>query len=176
MMPRLQFRWSHVQQSLFYGLFLLAGEVCFYPIVRLGKMAPAPLRWLFAFEWTTDPRLGLGHMNEAPFWALFGQASLWMIPVYGSTAAVVHAAYLALRSRTSRLVRFFVYAAGIGALEYAWGWLLYWLTGYAIWLYVDGWAIGRFTSLAILPLWGITGVLLEPLIVSVERHFPTGTA
>ena len=45
--------------------------------------------------------------------------------------------------------------------ECASGWLIYGLTGLKVWFYADRWNFFQMTSWAILPIWCITGVLVE---------------
>ena len=69
-----------------YGALLVAGEVAFYTVVKVGRLLPAPVDALFQFVWLVDPSLELGRVWTVPLRSLYGQASLWMFLVYGSIA------------------------------------------------------------------------------------------
>src|SRR5512133_181652 len=84
------FTTSAVRRAAFrffvYGSLLVAGEVAFYTVVKIGRLMPAPFDALFQFVWLVDPRLELGRVWPVPLISLYGQASLWMFFVYGSIA------------------------------------------------------------------------------------------
>jgi hypothetical protein len=144
-----------------YGSLLVAGEVAFYTLVKLGRLMPAPIDGLFQFIWLVDPALELGRVWTVPIKSLYGQASLWMFFVYGAIALFgLETAYHRVR-RWPWLLRGLLYAVVILAMECATGWVLLWGTGLKIWYYADRWSIFTFTSLAIAPLWFALGLLAE---------------
>ncbi len=143
-----------------YGLVGLAGEVIFYNVVKLGRLVPG-VKALFQFGWHVDPRLGLGAIWDADPVALYGQASLWMMLVYaGATFGVIEPVYRRLWRRPA-VLRAAVYGVGILVFEAVTGWVLYGITGYKIWFYDDALSIVGMTSVYILPMWMIIGLLVE---------------
>lgn len=145
-----------------YGCIGLAGEVGFYNLVRLGRLVPG-LAWFFQFDWRVDPRLGLDGVWHAPLVALYGQCSLWMFGVYAMASfGLVEPIYRRLHRRAWWL-RAAAYGVAILALEAVSGLVLWKLTGYRIWLYDDRYAIVGMTSLAILPIWFVTGLGVEAI-------------
>lgn len=152
-----------------YGSLLVAGEVAFYTVVKVGRMLPWPLRELFQFLWQVDPRLELGNVWNAKLVALYGQASLWMFFVYGSIALFgLETAYHRIKG-WSWVLRGLVYAVVILSMECATGWLLRGITGYDIWYYADRWAVLKYTSLAIGPLWFILGLIAENFHHAIDK-------
>lgn len=139
------------------GVFL---EVFFYTAVRLGREVPV-VRWLFAFDWRVDPALGLDGAWHAPLAALFGQSSLWMLPVYALPAFTIELLYRKRLFAWPRLARAAVYGLTIMAWELATGAALHRLTGYAIWEYRDALNVLGWTTFAILPIWMFSGILIE---------------
>jgi len=140
----------------------LAGEVLFYPLVRAGRALPLVGDLLFSFAWRTDAALGLDGVWSAPAHALFGQASLWMAPVYaGATLLVVRPLWLLLGGLPAP-VRALAYGPAIAAFEGAAGLLYERALGLAIWRYEDAGALlGGATSLRIVPLWMLVGLVAE---------------
>lgn len=165
---------------LIYGFIGIAVEVIFYNLVRLGREIPG-VREFFQFGWHVDPRLGLDGVWTAPQIALFGQCSLWMMLVYACAAfGLVEPLYRGLHSRPFYL-RAAAYGVGILLFEAVSGWILFWLTGYKIWFYDDRLNIVGMTSLYILPVWMVTGLLVElvyrelmdpELVKAIEAELP----
>lgn len=144
-----------------YGSMLVAGEVAFYTVVKVGRLLPAPLDSLFHFVWLVDPQLELGRVWAVPIKSLYGQASLWMFLVYGSIALFgLESAYHRVR-RWHWILRGTLYTWVILVMECATGWVLLGVTGLKIWYYADPWQVFTFTSLAIAPLWFVVGLLAE---------------
>lgn len=155
---------SKVRFALFrlvlYGFVGLAGEVIFYNVVKLGRLVPG-VKLLFQFDWRVDPQLGLDGIWQADPVALYGQASLWMMLVYaGATFGVIEPVYRRLW-RKPAVLRAAIYGVGILVFEAVIGWLLVLITGYRIWFYADALEIVGMTSLYILPIWMIIGLLVE---------------
>lgn len=145
-----------------YGTVGLASEIVFLNLTRLARRTPL-LSWAFRFEWRVDPALGLDGVWSAPQIALFGQVSLWMFLVYaGCSLLVIEPMYRRLE-RAPMLVRGAAYAVAILGYEWLTGHALLSLTGVAIWLYADPFAIGGMTSVALLPAWIGTGLFAEGL-------------
>jgi len=155
---------------LIYGSLLVAGEVAFYTIVKVGRRLPEWANWLFGFHWLVDARLGLGHVWDVPVRTLYGQASLWMFFVYGGiTLFGIEPAYARIR-HWPVVARGLVYMLIILTLECATGWALVALTGYEIWFYEDGaLTVLRYTSLAIAPMWFIVGLVAENFIHIIDK-------
>ena len=153
-----------------YGSLLVAGEVAFYTIVKVGRRLPAAASWLFQFQWLVDSRLSLASVWSAPVRVLYGQASLWMFFVYGSIALFgLEPAYRRLK-RWPLLARGTVYMVIILSMECATGWILRALTGFDIWYYEDGaLTLLRYTSLAIAPMWFVLGLVSENFIHIIDK-------
>lgn len=143
-----------------YGFAGLAAEVGFYNLVKFGRLVPG-IRGLFEFGWRVDPKLNLGEVwNAAPI-ALYGQASLWMFLVYaGACLLLVEPIYRNTRHAPVAL-RGLCYGLAILCWEAATGWLLARVVGYRIWYYDDALNVLGTTSLAIGPIWCITGLIVE---------------
>jgi hypothetical protein len=157
---------------LIYGSLLVAGEVAFYTVVKVGRRLPGFLSWIFQFHWKVDPWLDLCHVWDAPVKVLYGQASLWMFLVYGSIALFgLEPAYHWMKGKGWPMpARGAVYMAIILAMECATGWILRALTGWDIWYYEDGaLTILKYTSLAIAPMWFILGLVSENFIHVIDK-------
>jgi hypothetical protein len=146
---------------MIYGVIGVTAEVFFYSMVRIGRKIPVIGQLFFQFGWHVDKRLGLDHMWDAPLVAGFGQSSMWMFPVYGICAFFFLERWYRLLARRHVLLRGLVYGLTINAWEAISGWILYWVTGYEIWYYDDALAIVHMTSLYILPVWMVTGLIVE---------------
>lgn len=146
---------------MLYGIVGLASEIIFYNLVRIGRQVPV-LELFFRFEWRVDPSLNLDHIWDTPVRALYGQCSLWMFAVYAVAAfGFIEPLYRRLAARPV-LLRAAVYGVTILVFEGVSGLLLEAMTGLKIWYYADALAIiGGMTSLYILPVWMVTGLLVE---------------
>jgi hypothetical protein len=146
------------------------GELFFYTLVKVGRTLPVAGPLLFSFDWRVDPALGLDAIWAAPVVGLFGQASLWMAPVYvGASLLVVRPLWLVLQRQPVPL-RAAAYAVGITLFEGLVG-LAYqrWL-GLAIWTYADGGAFwGGATSWRITPLWMLIGMVSEAVVREADH-------
>lgn len=153
-----------------YGSILVAGEVAFYTIVKVGLLLPSWISWLFAFHWRVDPALALDHVWDVPVRSLYGQASLWMFFVYASICLFgLEPAYRRIK-RWPMVARGLVYMLVILAMECASGWVLVALTNLEIWYYADGpLTVLRYTSLAIAPMWFVVGLLSENFMHIVDK-------
>jgi hypothetical protein len=144
-----------------YGLFGVALEIVFYNLVRNLRGVPV-LGLLFQFDWQVDPALALNMVWKVPAITLYGQCSLWMFFVYGVASFGIEFLY-----RNASDVPWPVRALAYGLVIFLWeclsGWLLYWITGYKIWLYADPGNFFEMTSWRILPIWCITGLVVEYL-------------
>jgi hypothetical protein len=136
---------------------------------------------LFSFDWQVDPTLNLGAIWKVPALSLYGQCSLWMFFVYGVASFSIEFVY---RNASDIVwpVRAVVYGFLIFFWECASGWLLYWGTGYKIWFYADPGAFFEMTSWRILPIWCVTGLIVEylyrqlmdpDLVHAIETASPT---
>jgi hypothetical protein len=155
---------SRVAFTLFrfavYGVLGIALEVLFYTLVRVGRQVPV-IDYLFAFEWQVDPRLGLDGPWHTPLVTMFGQSSLWMLPVYALPALTIEFAYRRWLFMRSWVFRAPVYGVIILFFEWWTGLAAKWVTGYAIWMYTDRGNIMEMTSLFIWPMWMVAGMLIE---------------
>lgn len=145
---------------LLYGFVGISSEVIFYNLVRIGRQVPL-VSALFQFSWKVDPRLDLSAIWDSPTIALFGQCSLWMFLVYAVASFGVIEPIYRRTVRKHVALRALFYGLAILAFEAVSGWLLFWGTGYRIWYYDDALNIVGMTSLFILPIWMITGLLVE---------------
>ena len=171
-------RLARVRQAAFrftvYGSIMVFGEVVFYTITRVGRVLPGWVSWLFQYQWLIDARLDLGHIWATPIRALYGQASLWMLPVYGSIGLFgIEPVYRRVRGWLWPL-RGALYMLIILSMECLWGWILRWITGYDIWYYEGPLTILRYTSLAIAPMWFIVGFFSEGIVRLVGRSGRSG--
>jgi hypothetical protein len=144
-----------------YGFLGVALEIVFYNLVRNGQSLPV-VKYLFQFQWRVDPALNLSAIWEVPARSLYGQCSLWMFPVYAVASFCIEFLY-----RNFSDVHWGLRALGYGLAIVLWeclsGWLLYWGTGFKIWYYADAGNFYQMTSWYILPIWCVTGLLVEYL-------------
>ncbi len=144
-----------------YAILGVALEVVFYNLVKFGRGVPG-LQYLFLFDWRVDRDLSLQHVWDVPLRSLFGQCSLWMAGVYAVACLAIEQLYQKLFTVPLPL-RAVAYGLTIFLWECASGWLLLWATGYRIWYYADAGAFFEMTSWFILPLWCLTGLIVEYL-------------
>jgi hypothetical protein len=145
---------------LLYGFLGLGSEVCFYTLVRVGRLIPV-VSWFFKFQWHVDKDLGLDAVWNAKLIALFGQCSLWMFLVYAIASMGLVEPIYRLTARRWVGLRALLYGLAILLFEMLSGHVLKWLTTYEIWYYDDPLQLWRMTSLYILPIWMVTGLLVE---------------
>lgn len=144
-----------------YGLFGVALEIFFYNLVRNLRGVPV-LGLLFQFDWQVDQALALGAIWNVPAISLYGQCSLWMFFVYGVASFCIEFVYRN-GSDAPWPLRALIYGLIIFLWECLSGWLLYWGTGYRIWFYADPGNFFQMTSWRILPIWCVTGMVVEYL-------------
>lgn len=158
------------QRKVFFGLFRfliygfvgLSAEVIFYTLVKVGRLIPG-VALLFQFDWRVDPRLNLSAVWDAPIFTFYGQASLWMFGVYAVCAFFFIERWYRLLVHQPLALRALVYGVTILLFELVSGLLLHWITGYQIWWYADRLNLAQMTSLYILPIWCVTGLIVEVL-------------
>jgi hypothetical protein len=144
-----------------YGMVGVTSEIFFYNLVRFAQKVPV-LRELFRFQWRVDDRLPLNDIWQTPDIVGYGQCSLWMFLVYAGACFFFVESIFRLTLRTPALVRAMCYGIAILLFEGFSGKLLEEVTGYRIWYYADTGAIlWDMTSLYILPIWMVTGLLAE---------------
>ncbi len=144
-----------------YGMVGLSSEIFFYNLVRIGQHVPV-LEVFFRFKWRVDERLALNHIWETPPVAAYGQCSLWMFLVYGIACFCFVEAIYRRTFRQPTALRAVLYGFAILFFEGFSGVVLEQLTGYRIWYYADSGAIlWEMTSLYILPIWMVTGLIAE---------------
>jgi hypothetical protein len=144
-----------------YGMVGVFSEIFLYNLVRIARDVPV-LRELFRFEWRVDERLGLNHIWDTPPIAAYGQCSLWMFLVYAGACFFFVEAIFRRTFRYHTLLRAVLYGFAILLFEGLSGVVLEHATGYRIWYYADAGAIlWQMTSLFILPIWMVTGLLAE---------------
>jgi hypothetical protein len=153
-LARLAFR------CLMYGVLGAFFEIASFPLVRVGRTIPV-VRYLFAFDSRVDERLGLDTVWHTPLRVLFGQTSLWMVPIYALTALAIETAYRKALFRRLWLVRAVAYGLIIELFEWATGFIVQAITGYKIWWYVDDGNLMHTTSVFILPVWMAVGLFVE---------------
>jgi hypothetical protein len=144
-----------------YGMLGLSSEIFFYNLVRVAQHVPL-LEALFRFKWRVDDRLGLNAIWDTPIVTAYGQCSLWMFLIYGVACfCFVEPLYRWMLYQHTGL-RAAIYGIVILLFEGFTGLLLERLTGYRIWYYGDAGAIlWGMTSLYILPIWMVTGLIAE---------------
>ncbi len=161
--------WKRARQGLFrfciYGALLVAGEVAFYTITKIGRAIPQ-ISFLFQYQWLVDDELKLNHIWDVKIYTLFGQASLYMFFVYATICVFgLEPAYRFMKKKdVPILIRGIVYMFIILSLECALGWVLVWLTGIKIWYYAGPGELFTYTSWAIAPMWFICGLISENVI------------
>jgi hypothetical protein len=144
-----------------YGMVGLSSEIFFYNLVRVAQHIPV-LEMLFRFQWRVDDRLGLNAIWDTPVSTAYGQCSLWMFVIYGVACFFFIEAIYQRTFRQPTLLRAVLYGLAILFFEGVSGVVLEKLTGYRIWYYADAGAImWEMTSLYILPIWMVTGLIAE---------------
>ncbi|WP_342379269.1 hypothetical protein NVS55_07445 [Myxococcus stipitatus] len=144
-----------------YGMVGISSEIFFYNLVRLSRDVPF-LGALFQFQWQVDDRLGLNGIWHTPAVTAYGQCSLWMFLIYGVACFFFVEPVFRRMLYLHAGLRATVYGIGILLFEAFSGLVLERLTGYRIWYYADAGAIfGQMTSLYILPIWMLTGLIAE---------------
>lgn len=144
-----------------YGMVGLSSEIFFYNLVRIARRVPV-LEMLFRFQWRVDDRLNLNGIWDTPIVTAYGQCSLWMFLIYGVACFFFIEPLYRRTFRQSTLLRAVLYGLAILTFEGLSGVFLEKLTGYQIWYYADAGAImWRMTSLYILPIWMVTGLIAE---------------
>jgi hypothetical protein len=144
-----------------YGMVGLSSEIFFYNLVRIARHVPL-LEALFRFQWRVDDRLNLNDIWETPVVTAYGQCSLWMFLIYGVACFYFIEPIYRRLFRQSTLLRAVLYGHAILLFEGLSGVVLEKMTGYRIWYYADSGAIlWQMTSLYILPIWMVTGLLAE---------------
>ncbi|PTL79110.1 hypothetical protein [Vitiosangium sp. GDMCC 1.1324] len=144
-----------------YGMVGLSSEIFFYNLVRIARHVPV-LEMLFRFQWRVDDRLGLNGIWDTPIATAYGQCSLWMFLIYGVACFFFIEAIYRRTFRQNTLLRAVLYGFTILVFEGVSGLFLEKLTGYRIWYYGDSGAImWEMTSLYILPIWMVTGLIAE---------------
>lgn len=152
-----------------YGALLLAGEVGFYTLTKVGRTIPF-LSFLFQYDWEVDPSLLLHHIWDVPIITFFGQASLYMFVVYGAICVLgLEPAYRFLKKKdVPTIIRGLIYMCIILFMECTLGWVLKFFTGYDIWIYYGMGTLFTYTSLAIAPMWFICGLISENVINIID--------
>ena len=118
---------------MLYATLGIALEVALYSIARAGREVPL-LRLFFQFQWSVDPRLGLDGPWHTPLKVLFGQSSLWMIPVYALPSLTIEQCYRRGMFKWPWWLRAPIYGLIIMFFEWWTGLALKAITGYAIWM------------------------------------------
>lgn len=144
-----------------YGMVGISAEVFFYNFVRVAQHVPL-LEALVRFQWRVDDRLGLNAIWDTPAITAYGQCSLWMFLIYAVASLFCIEPLFRRLVRAHVLARAILYGFVILLFEGFAGAILWKLTGYRIWYYADAGAVlWQMTSLFILPIWMVTGLLVE---------------
>jgi hypothetical protein len=147
-------------RALLYAVLGIALEVALYSMARAGREVPI-LEYLFQFDWRVDPDLHLGGPWQVPLKTMFGQSSLWMIPVYILPAIAIENLYHRRLYRHAWWIRAPIYGLVIMGFELVTGLALHAIVDYRIWMYVDAANVMQETSFLILPIWMLAGMLIE---------------
>ncbi|TYQ16189.1 UNVERIFIED_CONTAM: hypothetical protein Cloal_2711 [Acetivibrio alkalicellulosi] len=155
----------------FYGMIGVFSEVCYYSIVRIGRMIPI-INLAFKTEWRTDESLGLNAIWDTPWYVFFGQCSLWMLPVYGvCSMLVIEKLYrYSCRHDLHWIFRGTMYSISIIIFELIAGYILWWITGYQIWYYSDAGNIFKMTSIFLFFVWFVAGMLVEFIYIEFAAN------
>lgn len=161
--------WQALFRFCVYGALLVAGEVAFYSITKIGRSISF-LSFLFQYDWEVDTRLALHHIWDVPIPTFFGQASLYMFLVYGAICVFgLEPGYRFMKKKdVPVLLRGIVYMCTILFMECSLGWVLRWTTGYDIWIYYGPGTLLTYTSLAIAPMWFLCGLFSENVIGIID--------
>ncbi len=146
-----------------YGAIMMLTEIAFYNMTRIGRKIPI-IEIFFRFKWLVDVGpVDINVMWYVPIRSLYGQSSLWMFFVFGAIVFFgVERVYKVFhKKKVPWFIRGFIYMVVILVGECSTGWILFWLTGYKIWYYAGPLNILTYTSLAIAPIWFITGLVAE---------------
>lgn len=92
--------------------------------------------------------------------SLKGHSYIWMFPIYGLTSVLFPIGFNLLKG-LNRVLRYFIYGAGILAVELITGFMLEQFTGRCPWEYQTGWHFGGYIRFDYLPLWMCFGAMLE---------------
>jgi UDP-2,3-diacylglucosamine pyrophosphatase LpxH len=164
---------KRIRQAFFrfciYGALLVAGEVGFYTLTKIGRSIPL-VAWLFRYDWEVDATLKLHHIWEVPVQTFFGQASLYMFIVYGAICIFgLEPAFRMMKKKDFPIIlRGLVYMAIILFMECSLGWILKFVTGYDIWIYYGPGTLFTYTSWAIAPMWFVCGLVSENVISLID--------
>lgn len=116
----------------------------------------------------------LGWCNEIVFtaitgfannrdWRLAGKSYLWMFPIYALIGPLYEPMHDLIRAYPV-FVRFSVWALGFTVVELITGWSIARMIGRSPWDYSSSrFAINSYIRWDYIPLWGIAGLLLEPV-------------
>lgn len=147
---------------MLYGMIGVFSEVSLYSIVKICRKIPI-IRIAFNFDWKVDDSLNLNGIWDVPIKTFFGQCSLWMFLVYGICGFFVIELIYKKNYHKSWIIRGSFYALSILVFEFFSGFALNVITGYEIWYYNDKLNLLHMTSLYTLPMWFVTGMLVETL-------------
>ncbi|WP_373998300.1 hypothetical protein [Bdellovibrio bacteriovorus] len=104
----------------------------------------------------------ISHLIFHRDWSLKGHSYLWMFPIYG--LIVIFENIAPVIAHWPWLIRFVVYALGITAVECLTGFVLEKIVGRCPWDYSGKkFAINAYIRWDYIPLWGIFGMVLEPI-------------
>lgn len=92
--------------------------------------------------------------------SLKGHSYIWMFPIYGLTSVLFPIGFNLLKG-LNRVLRYFIYGAGILVVELITGFMLEQFTGRCPWEYQTGWHFGGYIRFDYLPLWMCFGAMLE---------------
>ena len=130
---------------MLYATLGVALEVALYSIARAGREVPL----LLDGPWHT------------PLKVLFGQSSLWMIPVYALPSLTIEQCFRRGMFKWPWWLRAPIYGLIIMFFEWWTGLALKAITGYAIWMYTDAGNVMEMTSFYIWPIWMLAGLTIE---------------
>ncbi len=159
-----------IVRYIIYGGIMVAGEVSFYTVSKVGRSMPDWINWFFKYNWRVDPVLGINHIWDIPIETFYGQASLWMFFVYASIFVFGLEPMYKKIKHWNWFIRGIIYMLIILSMECLTGWILLWITGYSIWYYQDGpLTIFTYTSWAIAPMWFALGMISERVIDIIHK-------
>ena len=93
-------------------------------------------------------------------WGLPGHSYIWMIFIYGGGSLLFPFGHKHLNG-FHLLVRIFIVAVGIFAIEFTTGFLLDKITGHCPWQYFGKWSVMGYIRLDYLPAWMIFAFIIE---------------
>jgi uncharacterized membrane protein len=135
---------------IFFGCFGITGEIFFTALTH-------------AFE-------GTSVIEGEPVMSLTGKTYVWMFPIYALIPFFAGFLFGKLKNQFW-LLRYFIYALVILAVEFVSGFILEQVTGKCPWEYTSGWHILGYIRLDYTPAWMGFAAGVEYLYRTIDERF-----